>query len=377
MIRRNQKTMTCEILENRTLLSGAHAAVKEHAHRRELAAAVRREAAAAVHMAVVDATTSPVTGGGLFSVGPVPATSDVQSLQQAAISNNTVMFLTQLGALSSTNATIQQEAGSILNDARNLDLAMWNLANSLGVNLPADIEGSDTSIAAQAATSVNSSTFDQALLGALNQAGTGLASQLQQMATGAQTASIRSFATTALPIVQADLAAAQASASGTGTSTLAPVSTVPSSTTLGGADLPTLELSYSMNLDERFLAQFTTLVSSNVRVQQYNAKLINDHEMMAVQEGMYAAATGTYLPATITGMNIPMTTMLLNASGSSRYDRMYLKQMVAMHTTDLDANNQTLANAQNPVLRTFAAVAAATDVVHRQGASLLLRGFVR
>jgi predicted outer membrane protein len=375
MAKRRQRHLAYDILEHRTLLSGAHGAVKEHAHARALLA--RREAAVAARPASIDPPTSPVTGGGLFTVGPAPSTGDIQSIQQAAITNNTVMFLTQLDVLSGTNPNIQQTSASILNDARNLDLAIWNLANTLGVNLPADIEGNDVSIAKQVALSANGGSFDQTYLSALNQVGTTLSGQLQQMETGAQAAAIRSFAATVLPIVQADIAAAQATATGNGSSSLTPVGVVPNSPTIAGADLASLETSYSMNLTERFLAQFTTLVTGNYRVQRYDSKLMSDHEMMAVQEGMYAAATGTYLPASITGMDIPMSMMLVNASGTRQYNRVYLKQMVTMHTIDLDLNNMTLSTTQNPEIRVFAMMGAATDVMHRQGAALLLKQFVR
>ena len=132
---------------------------------------------------------------------------------------------------------------------------------------------------------------------------------------------------------------------------------------------------------EKFLAQFTDLVSNESRVQLYAEKLISDHEMESIQLGMYAVASGSYLPASIQGGEIPTAMKVLSvfssSTNTSKYDRNYLQTMVRSHTMDLTTSRNTIATTTNPVLNEFAMDDIPTDVMLRQGATLLLRNFVR
>jgi predicted outer membrane protein len=317
-----------------------------------------------------------VTGGGLVTYGPAIPNNQFDLFQQVAISNNAVMFLTQLEILKGTNATLQQASASVLTDARNLDLLASNVADPLGVPLPEDLQGSTMTTVRQAALAANAGSFDQAYLTAMNTVGTTLVSQLQMLQGSGINSSLSTFATTALPIVQTDTAALKSIASG-GSNTLTPVSSSPSSTTLSSTDLSTLESSYSTTNTERFLGQLTDLVSNTLQVQLYGDKLVNDHEQESDTLGRYAAATGTYLPAAIQGNDVTTATQVLGAivtSGSTTsYDRSYLQAMVTSHMQDMSSNENTVNTTSNLVLKAFAVGDLPTDLMHLNGALYLLQ----
>ena len=186
MAKTSLRRLECDFLEPRSLLSGAHASVKVHADLR----AVRLGSAQAAQLAIAQAQAGlagAVTGGGLLPTGTAPLNADTQSFQQVAYSNNAVMFIAQLEVLKGTKPGDQQAAASVLTDARNLDLLAHSVASSLGVSLPSDIEGNIRTSVQQVAILANSGSFDETALGAMNQVGTTLVGQLQQMQSGART----------------------------------------------------------------------------------------------------------------------------------------------------------------------------------------------
>jgi predicted outer membrane protein len=136
-------------------------------------------------------------------------------------------------------------------------------------------------------------------------------------------------------------------------------------------------MSYSTNLAERFLGQFTDLITNSNGVRQYADKLINDHAQTAVKQGRYAAATGTYLPASAQGSDVSTALKVVGAVNtrgrSTKYDRVYLQAMVRSHSADIQTNQNVVATIQNPVLKEFAMEDIPTDYLHRQGAQTLLR----
>jgi len=283
------------------------------------------------------------------------------------------MWLSQFEAVSGSNATTQQTALSILNDANNIDLALNAFAGSIAATIPPNIGGNNTALAQQMIAGVRSGNTDQTFSSLIVEAETNEVNQFEQMATSAQDASIQSFAAGILPTLQADLAAAQ------GTSTLPPVSSTPSSATLSSTDLNTLETYYSIDLMERFLGQLTDFVTTNNSVALYSAKLIGDHEGANVGLGAYAASTGTYLPASISSSNVGMVDTVINKlktvkpRNSSRYDKVYLNQMIMGHTQALQFTENVIATTTNPELEQFALNVKPTIWMHRLAAQTIQR----
>jgi putative membrane protein len=318
-------------------------------------------------------TTMSSLGPGL-DVGPALSQSDTQAIQQVATTNNLDMFLTQLALLADGRQAVQQDALTVLNDGRDIDLQLRELADSKGIDVPSDITGADESSGMQVVAAVKSAMFEPTYLIALIQAEVRLATQLQAESTGSQDSDVRQFAQTALPLVQTDLMATVGLLTGTGAGTSGGTAppTSPSSPTLGGDDLQTLERSYSGTLLEHFLAQLTALETKNSDVQSYAEKLIDDHEQEDVQLARYAIATGTYLPPSIQGQDVQTAEQVLAPLGTTQYDRNYLMTMVQTHTQDIQDNEQTIATTQNPVLRQFAQDDIPTDWLHRAGAEFLL-----
>ncbi len=369
----HRRRLECESLETRALLSGAaghisahdhaHAPLHAHLHAQAMMSGHGHGASVAAEVAATS-TSSPVTGGGLVGGSTAPGSGDVGAMQSAASGNELVIFLTQFEDLSGSNPATQQTATSILNDSRNVGLALDGFASGLGVTLPGNITGNAQSIAQQMISGYRGGNTDQTYSSLIIQAESSLVAQFQQMASGAQDPALRSFAASMLPTLQADLAAAQ------GTGTLAPVSSNPSSTTLDSSDLTTIETYYSIDAMESFLGQLTLLVTTNHAVSQYSAKLIGDHEQGNVTLGMYAASTGTYLPAAISAGNAPMATTVIAAlhtvrpRSSSYYDLVYLKQMIMGHTAALKYTQTVVATAQNPVVKQFAINVGPTIYMH-------------
>jgi predicted outer membrane protein len=318
-------------------------------------------------------TMNPVTGGGLVNVPSAPVAADVTALQGVASANNLVAFLSQFEALSGSDPTSQQLALSILNDARNVDMALNGFAGGVSVILPANIAGGDQALAQQMIAAAKGGSVDQAFSTLIVQAEANLVGQIDHLSTSAQDASIRAFASGLLPTVQADLAAAQ------GTGTLAPVGVAPSSATLDSTDLDTLSTYYAINVMERFLGQMTLLVTNRSPIALYSAKLIGDHEGAALALGGYAAGTQTYLPASIPSSAAPMAQSVVaglrwvRPRNTGRYDRNYLNQMVMGHAEALKLTSQVIATAQNPNLKQFAVNVQPTINMHLLAARTLLR----
>ncbi|QEH35566.1 hypothetical protein OJF2_41190 [Aquisphaera giovannonii] len=364
--------LECDHLEARTLLSGSpgHVGAFLHAHAHVPTARPAHVAPPAARVM----TAGPVTGGGLVNVPNAPAVADVTALQVAASDNNLVLFLSQFEALSGSNPATQQLALSILNDARNVDMALDGFAGGLAVTLPGNITGNNQALAQQMIAAARGGNVDQAFSSLIVQAEANLVTQLQQLSAGAQGASIRTFATGLVPTAQADLAAAQ------GTGTIAPVGTSPSSDTLSASDLNTLATYYAINVMERFLGQITVLVTNRSSLALYSAKLIGDHEQGALALGGYAASTATYLPAAIPSSAAPMASSVVAAlrkvrpRNTARYDRTYLSQMIMGHTDALKLTAQVIATTQNPTLKQFALNVQPTIAMHLLAAKALMRG---
>lgn len=420
MFKTRRRKFECDFLEERALLSGitghvtahadvasahaaaksAHAAVKSrhvsakslHASIRSARAAVRAGEAFLVAQQTTSSggstdtgttgtgTTGSIAGGGLITVGPAPTSQETDLFQQVAMENDAVSFLTQLEILKGTSSGLQQASLSVLNDARNLDLLAGNVANSLGISIPSDLVGTVRTTVQQAVTQLNGGQFDKAFTSAMSSVGSTMVSSLQTLQASGINATLRTFATTALPIVQTDTAALQTVASG-GTSTLPTVSTTPTSSTLSSTDLNSMESSYSTALMERFLGQLTDLASNNLQVQLYGDKLIYDHEQAATQLGNYAAATGTYLPPSITASTDLSTAMQVlnavptssNGGATTSYDRTYLQAMVTTHESDLTNDESTVNTTSNTALKQFAVDDITTALMHLNDAIYLMQ----
>jgi predicted outer membrane protein len=364
-----RRRLECDCLETRALLSVAAGPIGGHHHFEAMKARHGHGVTPAAQMG----SASPVTGGGLLNVSPAAPGSDDSMLQNAASGNNLVRFLTQFEALSGSNSATQQTAMSILNDAGNVDLAMQSFAGSMGVSIPVVIVGNDQIVAQQMISGVKAGNTDATFSSAIVQAENALVARLQQMATGAQTPSFRSFAAGLLPTVEADQAAAN------GTGTLAPVSSTPSSATLSSTDLTDVETFYSMDLMEIFVGELTTLVTTTYRDLLYAEKLMGDHEGGNVSLGTYAASTGTYLPAAMNSNDAPAAMTIVSAlsatggKSSAGYDSVYFQQMIQGHTMALQFCNSLIATTQNPVLKQFAVNVVPTVFLHRMGARGLLQ----
>lgn len=371
MMKTRRRPLECDCLETRTLLSVTPGQMGAHLRAHALPLRAIRVMPPVAHVM----TPGPVTGGGLVNVPNAPVSADVLALQGAVSTNNLVLFLSQFEVLSGSNPASQQLALSILNDARDVDLALNGFAGSVAVTLPGNIAGNDQFLAQQMIAAARAGNVDQAFSSLIVQAEATLYTQLSQMSTSAQDASFRSFAMGLLPTVQADLAAAQ------GTGTLAPVSRTPSSSTLDATDLNTLATYYAINTMERFLGQITLLVTNRSPIALYSAKLIGDHEGGLLALGGYAASTGTYLPAAIPAADAPMAGSVVAAlrwarpRNTARYDRTYLSQMIMGHSDALQFTGQVIATAQNPVLKQFALNVQPTIYMHLIAARSLLRRF--
>ncbi|WP_165228824.1 DUF4142 domain-containing protein [Aquisphaera insulae] len=373
--RSRKRRLECDQLETRALLSGATGhhvtAVSAHLAMSRMA----RAAAPAAQMRTmgVGAVAAASTGGSLVNVPTAPGNSDVTALQAVASENNLVVFLSQFEALSGSNPTTQSLALSLLNDARDIDLALNGFAGGHAVALPGNVAGSSQVIAQQMIAGVRSKNVDQTFSTLIVQAETNLLNQVSALSTSAQDASIRSFATGLLPTIQSDVSAAM------GTGTLAPVATTPSSTTLGDNDLQTVATYYGINVMERFLGQITLLTTRSVPIALYSAKLIGDHEQGALALGAYAASTGTYLPASIPSALAPMAQTIVTALHKVRprntavYDRTYLSQMIMGHTGALKLTAQVIATTQNPFIEQFALNVQPTIWMHLITAKTLRR----
>lgn len=385
MLKRSRRRLECDFLEERTLLSAVHGHVVAHHAAHHGSAADVKAGHAAIPAAQPGSdpvgTAGTVTGGGLVTIGPAPSNNDTNLFQNVAIDNNAVVFLTQLELFKGTNSNLQQAATSVLTDARNLDMLANNVANSLGVTVPADLQGAMQNTVRTAALAANGGKFDQAFLTAMSTVGSTFVGQLQQL-EASSTASLSTFAATALPIVQADIAAMTTVAGG-GANPLTPASSTPTSTTLSSTDLNTLESSYSTTITERFLGQLASLVSNTLYVQVYGEKLITDHEQGSLQIGNYAAATGTYLPANITGSTDISSAMQVIGAGpsssggsTSAFDRTYLQAMITTHESDLSSDENTIGNSTNFALQRFAISDAYTDLMHLNDAIYTLKLYV-
>ncbi len=405
MLKRSRRRPVCDFLEERTMLSVAHAQLVAHRQEVRIRVAEVRSERAAARMdarlgrsdpaAVATTSTSSggtsgsVVGGGLLAFGTPLTNSEFDLFQQVAINDNAVAFLTQLEGLKGTTASLQQASATVLNDARDLSLLATHTAQTLGVSLPAFLQGSAYTAVQKAALATNGGSFETAYISALNTIGTSLTSELQMLSASGINSTLSTFAATATPIVQTDLAAIKTVATG-GTNPLTPVSTTPSSSTLSSTDLSTAETMYSYNTSEAFLGQLAALVSTNLQVQLYGEKLVMDHTMNQLNQGFYAAATGTYLPASLQGTDITTAKQVIAAvptvttgtgtgagtgstGGASSFDTTYLQAMITAHEQALSTCESTATSATNLVLKAFAVSALPTDLMHLNDALFLMR----
>jgi predicted outer membrane protein len=366
MRRNSRRDLQWESLEQRALLSGTHA----HIHAQAQHQIHMSQAAAVSGRASAVGATAPTGSTVGLKVGPALSDADIQALAGVASANNREMFLTQLALLSTTTANVSQTSQTLLNDSRDIDLLINSFAQSKAAFVPSDIMTSDLTIADQVLAKVNTTDFVSTYLNALVQGETQQVNQLKQQSSAVQNADLKALFQTILPVAQAHLTAEQALLNGGSGGTAG--GTTPSSSTLSSSDLQTLEQSYSATLTEHFLAQLTLLQTSNPNVEKYAEKLLADHEHEDLQVGMYAAASGTFLPANLQGMDVQTAQHVTSAANRSGYNGVYLRQMVRSHTMDISSNQQTLATTSNETLRQFAMDDIPTDYVHRQGAQLLL-----
>ncbi len=254
--------------------------------------------------------------------------------------------------------------------------------------LPAGLQGSTLNTVKQAALSLNNGSFETAYLSALNTVGTSLVSELTMLSGSGINSTLSGFAATALPIVQTDLAAIKTVSSG-GSNTLTPVSTTPSSSTLSSSDLSTMETMYSTNIEQAFLGQLAALVSNNLQVQLYGEKLLSDHMTNQLNMGFFAAATGTYLPASLQGNSVTTANQILAAvpsvatgtgttgtgttGGANSFDTTYLQAMVTAHEQALSTGENTATTSSNLFLKAFAVNSLPTDLMHLNDALFLMR----
>ena len=132
MLKRSRRRPVCDFLEERTMLSVAHAQLVAHRQEVRIRVAEVRSERAAARLGRADpapvATTSTssggtsgsVVGGGLLAFGTPLTNSEFDLFQQVAINDNAVAFLTQLEGLKGTTASLQQASATVLNDARDL-----------------------------------------------------------------------------------------------------------------------------------------------------------------------------------------------------------------------------------------------------------------
>ena len=169
--------------------------------------------------------------------------------------------------------------------------------------MPSDVSGVEEVAARSVVAALGCKNFQSVYLADLNAAETWLSRELAGAQAGDQDARLKALAGRALGTVRADLKAVQGliSGAGDGTGGRAVPASSPRSATLDGTDLQIAETSYSGNVMEYFLAKLTDLQTDDSNVDNYAEKLIEDHEQELVQLGSFAAATGTYLPASIPG----------------------------------------------------------------------------
>jgi putative membrane protein len=314
-----------------------------------------------------------ITGGGLVGVVTPLSSSDVIALQSVASKTNLIVYLTQFGDLSGSNATTQQTGTSILNDTRHVDLALDEFAANEAVTLPSGFANNYVILAQAMIAGVQAGSADQTFTKLIVAAEASEFMQFDHMAHSATDPAVRAFAASVLPTVQSDLAAAR------GTITLPPVSNVPSSATLNSSNLSTLETYNSVDSMEVFLGELSGLVTKNYGILQYSDKLVIDHGQANVTIGNCAAASGTYLPAAISSGNAPMAQMIIAALPSAKtkssipYDRVFLEQMIMGHTQALQFTRQVIMTTQNPAVKQFAIDIAPTIYIHRLVALALLR----
>src|SRR3954452_9369470 len=84
---------------------------------------------------------------------------DTEALQEIASINNMGMFLSQLALLENVPAGVKQNASIVLTDGRNLDLSIHELASSKGTIVPSDIDSTDEPIAEHVLDEVGKSDF--------------------------------------------------------------------------------------------------------------------------------------------------------------------------------------------------------------------------
>jgi len=301
---------------------------------------------------------------------------DTEALQEIASINNMGMFLSQLALLENVPAGVKQNASIVLTDGRNLDLSIHELASSKGTIVPSDIDSTDEPIAKHVLDEVGKSDFTRTYLESLDLTETLLYGELSHESTAASDASLKLLARNSVPLVSSDLTAVDQletnNGSGSGTGGRTVPSGSPHSSTLNSTDLSILATSYSTTLMERFLAQTTAIETSNENVRLYAEKLIDDHEQEAIQIGEYAKATQTYLPAWVRGSDVQTSQHVLSALNKPSYDTTYLTTMVQSHTKDIQDNQNTLKTTNNPTLLQFAMDDIPTDWMHRAAAQYLL-----
>ena len=368
-----RRRLECEAWRTEHAVGRSCRHVMSHAHPHAMMAKHKHAASPTTEQA----NTSPVTGGGLVNVPPAPGSGDVGMLQNAASGNQLIIFLTQFEALSGSNSTTQQMATSILNDARNVELALDDFAASDGVSLPGNISASgDQNLAQQMIYGIKKGQADQTFSNLIVQA----ESSLHAVPAGSQAPRTHPFAPSPPGSCRPSRMTSRAPQ---GTTTLAPVSNVASSATLSTSDLNTLETYYSIDLMEHFLGQLTMLVTTKNQDLAYSAKLIGDHEGANAELGTYAASTQTYLPASISSSDSMMAMSViagLKTTGprnSYDYDQNYLTQMIMGHKAALQLTNSLIPTEQNPVLKQFEVNVKPTVWMHLQTARTLYRKFVQ
>ena len=135
---------------------------------------------------------------------------DVKMLQQIATTNNLQRFLTQLDLLADPSpAKAKPDAEIVLTDARDLDLALNDLASSEGTVVPSDVSGVEEVAARSVVAALGSKNFQSVYLADLNAAETWLSRELAGAQAGAQDARLKALTGQALGTVRADLKAVQ------------------------------------------------------------------------------------------------------------------------------------------------------------------------
>src|SRR5262249_23700797 len=149
-----RRRLECEHLETRALLSGSSGHISAQLRHHVMTTVSKPVAAPAAQVE----TAQSVINGALVNA---PSDADVTALPDTASDNTLVLFLTQFEALSGSDASLQQTALSILNDSRDIDLALNTFAGGVAVTLPANVAGTNQALAQQMIAAVRSGNADQ------------------------------------------------------------------------------------------------------------------------------------------------------------------------------------------------------------------------